>query len=202
MRTETIERKIYTFSELSENAKEKVKQWYLDGKEAEIFTEMCEERILEILSNSDLKVQYSLSSCQGDGFNIYGNLDLKDTLKELDGKFAQEEKAEILKAIEFFNEYYLYFELEENKRYYYCMESYNKNAINYVLADLKENEPEREINFILFEEFLKESIDYISKFCSDFEKSGYEYFYEISESELSEICDVNGYEFLEDGTLY
>ena len=38
--------------------------------------------------------------------------------------------------------------------------------------------------------------------CNNFEKDGYSYFYEISDSDLSEICDDNNYTFLADGNLF
>ena len=38
--------------------------------------------------------------------------------------------------------------------------------------------------------------------CNVYEKWGYEYFYEVSEEEMEDICEANGYEFLEDGTIF
>ena len=75
MRTETITTtyEIYKFNELSDDAKERVKQWYLDGQEnmTFIFTEDCIEDLHNLFGDNSLEVQYSLAGCQGDGFNIY-----------------------------------------------------------------------------------------------------------------------------------
>lgn len=35
-----------------------------------------------------------------------------------------------------------------------------------------------------------------------YEKYGYKYFYEADEEEITEVCEANGWEFLEDGTFY
>ena len=40
------------------------------------------------------------------------------------------------------------------------------------------------------------------KLCASYEEQGYNYFYEIEEDDLEEMCEVNGYEFLEDGTTF
>ena len=38
--------------------------------------------------------------------------------------------------------------------------------------------------------------------CRSYEKQGYEYFYEISDEDLEEMCEANEYEFLADGTIF
>ena len=61
----------------SEEAKEKAKQWYLDGQEPFIFSEMVKEDLYNLFGRNNLDVQYSLASCQGDGFNIYGKINAR-----------------------------------------------------------------------------------------------------------------------------
>ena len=79
MRTVTKTYNVYKYNELSEDAKEKVKQWYLDDDfSPQEFENSCMDALNRLFPNSDLKVQFSLSACQGDGFNIYGKLDLSD----------------------------------------------------------------------------------------------------------------------------
>lgn len=77
----TKEYNVYDFFELSEEAKERAKQWYLDDdfRQPE-FTEIYEQDLQNIFPDSELKLQYSLSYCQGDGLNIYGNLDVNNIL--------------------------------------------------------------------------------------------------------------------------
>ena len=110
MRKETVVTtyEIYTYDELSGEAKEKVKQWYLEGQEADIFTDICKEDLNNLFGENDLDVQYSLSYCQGDGFNIYGQIKAKQIfeclennnggtqLEEFKGVLTDEEKKTIL----------------------------------------------------------------------------------------------------------
>lgn len=72
--TETITTMVYNFNELSDKAKEKVKEWYLNGQDAEFFYEDSMAYINELFPNSELDIQFSLGYCQGDGFNIYGEI--------------------------------------------------------------------------------------------------------------------------------
>ena len=71
--------KVYEYMELSDDAKENAKQWYLnDDPRSYELTDIFMEDIHQIFPNSKLEVQWSLSSCQGDGVNIYGSVDLHD----------------------------------------------------------------------------------------------------------------------------
>ena len=75
MRSVNVTYKIYEFSELSEDAKAKVKKWYLDNfYQNEEFSDICKEDLSHRFPKSDLNVQYSLSYCQGAGLNVYGTL--------------------------------------------------------------------------------------------------------------------------------
>lgn len=83
--------KVFSFSELSEKAKDKVRQWYLnDDLRTDIFTEDCLYRLGELFPNSDLKVEYSLGYCQGDGLNIYGDLRLDDVMEYIKDNFTED----------------------------------------------------------------------------------------------------------------
>lgn len=87
MRTVTETYNVYTYAELSEEAKEKANQWYLDDSlRNEIFSEIYTEDLKSLFPGSDLKMQYSLGYCQGDGLNIYGKLDLMDVFKTIRDK--------------------------------------------------------------------------------------------------------------------
>ena len=87
MRSVNVTYKIYEFSELSEDVKAKVKEWYLNNfYQNEEFLDICKEELSHRFPKSDLKVQYSLSYCQGDGLNVYGTLNLKDVLYNLSKK--------------------------------------------------------------------------------------------------------------------
>ena len=73
----TIKRKYntYDFSELNESAKERARQWYLDDDmRSSDWENEIEQDLMTMFPNSDLHIQFSLNSCQGDGVNIYGEL--------------------------------------------------------------------------------------------------------------------------------
>ena len=132
MRTATIEYQVYKYMELSDEAKAKAKEWYLEGREPFVFTEMCEEDLYNLFGENDLKVQYSLAYCQGDGFNIYGKIDAESILKCLEehnggtqlerfeNALTEKEKKTILHYAEMCGE----IELPINNRYCYCVARY------------------------------------------------------------------------------
>lgn len=193
MRTITILKNIYTFNELSEKAKAKVIQDYLsDEFRTEIFSEDCMNRITELFPNSDLKIQFSLCNCQGDGFNIYGKISLTDLLENLKDKFSSEE----LKTLEqYFTESGVdSYIMAMNHYYCYCMAAYHEFT----------EEVERELGYHspIFDKFDNKARLYIGKLCKDFENAGYDFLYHVSEEEIEDWADANGYEFTEDGTIF
>ena len=58
----------FHYEELSQDAKETAKNWFLND---EIRSELCTDNIMEevrtLFPKSELKIQYSVSGCQGDG---------------------------------------------------------------------------------------------------------------------------------------
>ena len=84
MRTECVHYNVYQYNELSAEAKERVKEWYLNGQEPCIFSDDCENDLYNLFGKNDLKVQFSLAYCQGDGFNIYGEIDAESIFKCLE----------------------------------------------------------------------------------------------------------------------
>ena len=212
MKTETITTiyEIYKFNELSEDAKENVRQWYLNGQEAYIFTEMCKEDLYNLFGKNNLDVQYSLSSCQGDGFNIYGKISAwkileclekhngGSQLEEFENVLTKEEKEVILKYGKECEE----IKLPYNNHYCYSLSEYIdiKNEWEYDLeyADYTLED----IDVELLEKFENLVREIFYKLCKGFEKLGYEYFYEVYDGDLEEFCECNDFEFLEDGTVF
>lgn len=208
MKTVAIEYNVYKYNELSDDAKEKVREWYLEGQEPFVFTEDCKEDLRNLFGRNNLDVQYSLSYCQGDGFNIYGNIDAQsifDCLEQHNGgtqlarfenMLTDKEKKTILAYAEVCGE----IELPMNRHYCYSLASYidiyDKWETALVYADY------RDINVEVLKKFEKLVRGIFRTLCKDYEKQGYEYFYEISEEDLEEICEANEYEFLEDGTIF
>lgn len=198
MRTVTKKYNVYKYSELSENAKENVKQWYLDGQLAEFFTETCEQDLKNLFGENDLKIQYSLGYCQGDGFNIYGTInaeDIIDCLENHNGR-CQLEKFENVLTNKEKEKILLYakecgkIELPYNNRYCYSLTDY---------IDIADNWNIHTKSVLKFEQMVK---DIFKTLCNMYEEQGYEYFYEVEEEILEEHCEINDYEFLADGSLF
>ena len=209
MRTATVEYKVYKYIELTEEAKEKAKAWYLEGREPFIFTEMCEEDIYNLFGENELKVQYSLGYCQGDGFNIYGKIDAESILKcleehnggtqleQFENALTEKEKKTILHYAELCGE----IELPINNRYCYCIARYVDVAEEWEYI-LENHFDYSNVNKEALEKFENLVQEIFEKLCASYEEQGYEYFYEISEEDLEEMCEANGYEFLADGTVF
>ena len=212
MREVTITRtyNVYDFSELSEEAKEKAKAWYLDGQEPEIFTENCEEDLACLFPNSDLKVQYSLAYCQGDGLNIYGELDPLNIIALLREKKCGDTFSEVNKALTAREEKILraYIKIFRFKislpmnttHYSYCIADKTDFA-NEWIEELEYNQF-RSIKTGVIRKFERIVVSVFRKLAAQYEKAGYEYFYEISDEDMKEICEANEYMFLKDGTYF
>lgn len=210
MRTIVIEHNVYKYDELSENAKRQVKEWYLNNQDPYIFTEDCKMDLENLFGKNDLHIQYSLNSCQGDGFNIYGLINTEDIvnclenqnggtqLKRFENVLTEEEKKTILTYAKEVGECAI-IELPWNNRYCYSL----ANRINFAEDWKCELEYySNNINKALVEKFENLVQEIFIELCGNYEKQGYEYFYEISEEDLRDICDGNEWEFLEDGTFY
>lgn len=209
MRTEVVEYKIYKFNELSDGSKEKVKQWYLDVvQEPCFFTEDCEQDLYNLFGENDLKVQYSLGYRQGDGFNIYGKIDAENIfnclekhnggtqLEKFENVLTEKEKKTILHYAEECGE----IELPENNRYCYSL-AYYIDIVNEWEWNL-ENVCYKNINTEVLKKFETMVREIFGELCKSYEENGYNYFYEISEEDLEEICEENELEFYENGKLY
>ena len=214
MKTITKTYKVYNYNELSDEAKEKVKQDYLDDPvRNDLFYEDCMETIYSLFPQSDLKVQYSLSSCQGDGFNIYGTLDVFNMINlmrnreklpiSLLNEIEKDIDAFTSEELDLLSQYYNYYcssiKIPHNFRYCYSQSDYIDFADDW--KDQLENaEMEYNENIIIkFEDFVK---NFFSELNSMFEKDGYEFLYNASEEEIEDWCEVNEYMFLENGTLF
>lgn len=209
MRTATVEYKVYTYDELSNKAKEKVKQWYLDGQEPEFLTENCNNDLYNLFGENNLNVEYSLGYCQGDGLNIYGTIKAENIfncledhnggaqLERFENILTEKEKRTILHYANECGE----INLPKNGRYCYCIAD-RIDIANDWEYQLEYYSGYRNINKAVLKKFENMVREIFETLCESYEKMGYEYFYEISEEDLSEICECNGYEFLEDGTTF
>lgn len=197
MRTETKVYNVYKYEELSEKAKENVRNWYLETQDSSVFTENCRYRLDELFPNSNLKVQYSLAYCQGDGLNIYGDIDLNDVLMHIADNFTEKE-------LKFFNwacrTYGSMYNMPSNHHYCYCICSRNPFTDDW-LCDM-EQDCIRAIPEALLGKFSKLVGNYLDNLCHELEEDGYSYFYEIADEDLRDACEANEWEFDEDGNIW
>ena len=195
MKTITKKIDLYTYDELNGEAKEKVKQWYLEIQDAEFFSDMCiEDLYAEGFKNSDLKLQFSLNYCQGGGLNIYGDLYLNEALEVLKDNFSTKE----YKRLSFYLEDMPAYEMPYNNYYSYCVAEYIET--NALIEEY--NEGDENMDHELINRFNGLLIKYFVKKCSQFEKEGYRYFYEVNEDDLQKFCNDGDYYFTESGEVY
>ena len=188
----------YKFKELSDESKEKVRQWYLEGRDVETFIWSTEDFLKDLYPNSKLECAFSLNYCQGDHFYIYGKFYIPDFYD----KIKQDSTLNIFTDKE---HKFISWMLKECYPYSEIPYSY-KNFISYdnllddIIHDL-ENGSYKNVKWNVVEKFKNSLLKLIEKDNRMFMEDGYEYFYEISDEELEESCEANGYEFYEDGEI-
>ena len=207
----TREYKVYNFSELSEEAKDKVKQWYLDDDFRPYdFENIYTEDLKYLFNNSDLKLQFSLSYCQGDGLNIYGKLDLTDVFtairdtehsgdlfEQYKDLFSEHEQKTIEAYMEVCGREV---ELPYNRHYCYCIDDRVDFADDWIES----------LEYCRYKNIQIDTIRKMEKLVgrmfenlsATYEKYGYDYFYNADDEVVNEACEANGWRFLEDGTFF
>lgn len=200
---ETITRvyHVYDYDELSEKAKERVKNWYINDEfRTDIFSDDCNLFLSENYPESELKVQYSLNYCQGDGLNIYGKLYLIDMLNKISyDNYTEKEKRFIHWLFTKYNKYFSV-QLPENRHYCYCI--VDQIDLEYdIISDL-EYDRIRDINYGAIRKFQDNVIDHFKTLCSEYKSAGYKYFYDPDEEEIADTCSANDWKFTEDGEFF
>lgn len=190
----TITKKInlYEYNELEEKAKERAKENFLETRrelDNDMFTEIAMEIIRNYFQFTDgLEIQYSLSSSQGDGVNIYGKFDLRNV-----------EGMDWLK-LEIDN-----FELTENFRYCYSLKSQTETeTVDEIISDFECAFGHEITNWQVMEirKMVETVFEKLKKAEKEIEDYGYKFFYEVSDAEIKEYADANGVLYLYNGTEY
>lgn len=211
MEVVTRKYKVYNFSELSEDAKEKAKQWYLDDDfRPSEFENIYTEDLHYLFNNSDLKMQFSLSYCQGDGLNIYGKLDLMDVFaairdadhsgeqfKQYKDLFSEHEQKTIEAYMEACGRE---IELPYNRHYCYCVDDRVDFADEWI--EILEYCRYKNIQIDTIRKMEKLVGMMFENLSATYEKYGYDYFYNADDEVVNEACEANGWRFLEDGTFF
>ncbi len=208
MRTITVHHNIYKYNELSDKAKDKAKEWYLGCQEPSIFEDMVNEDLKHLFGmDNDLRVQFSLSYCKGDGLNIYGELPIDkfiecieneaaEELKKYKGYLTEEEKNTILD----YAGYAPYIRLPENTRYCDCTTMY-ANWYEHLL-DCELYECVEEVDEELIDKFNNLVCNAMTTLCKCREEDGYNFFYKVDDDTMEDMCAANEWEFYEDGSIY
>lgn len=209
MKEVTMGFNVYRFEELNEEAKEVVKQWYLDGQDSSNFNDILKYELDLFFPNSELNASYSLNYCQGDGVNIHGIISLKDvlefsTLHQLNEFYPKMKEVFTEKEIKTLNFYFK--QISDSTIELPRTRGYACSAVMaYVEANLIESleyDKIRDINKKLIKKFEKFFIESLMILTKEFEERGYDFFYEISKEDLQEYCESNDYWFYENGEFY
>ena len=187
MRQETIVRNIYKYEELSEAAKKSAKERY-----NELDIDLVTELLIDIVEEAGFKgadVYWSLSYCQGDGACFVGRGWRGEELEKIVTKaYKGEVPKNIKRILPFVNEYIV----THSGRYYH----YN-SCRGEIYFEREVTRAEKYVEEL--EEVLEE---YRKEVCQRLEDSGYkniEYF--MSEEYFAELCELNEWEFTEEGVM-
>lgn len=199
MRTVTEIFEVYDFTELSDKAKEKVREFYGECQEPCFFTEDCEEYIKEILPNSEVGVSYSLGYSQSDYFSLTGIVSLSDVLDKISDSYTDKEIKYLHWLI---NEWCSSITLDN--RWCYGNRYFTRSSIDFaadVISDMEYSDI-RGIRHELIEDFEESVYSFLDDLRNELKNDGYAYFYEYTDEDIEEWCDCNEYEFLANGELY
>ena len=200
MKVFTFTKNGYKYNELTSKAKEKVKSDYLnDPILSDLFTEDIIQDLSFLFPNSDLKVNYSLCYCQGDGLNIHGTLKLYDFISVWEA--TEKEKRAISYYIDNSENEYTF---NKNNHYCYSCKFIDKKYIDDDISefiDYLKNYKIRDINEDLITRFFNDMINYFQELDEKWEKAGYKYFYEIDDESIIEWAEANDYYFDEGGAI-
>lgn len=212
MKTITIEKKLYNYDELTEQAKEKAKQdfLYIYRQNSDDFYDCTVDELNSYyFPNSDLEIEYSLSYCQGDGFNIYGKMDVKDAvefvLQRKRDKIQEKKKGDkIIRFLKWLSKQGYIINLPHNWQHYsYCYvehSDYDYQILSCLEQDGYISGYEEKKNFLeYFDNYFKRCIQ---ELCKEKEEQGYKWYYEVEEEEIKQFSEDLDFMFEENGEIY
>ena len=183
---------VYEFNELSEEAKQKAIDLWYETEDFPFLEDDIKEEMKQIDSCFyDVQLQYSLSCCQGDGLSFEGTLNLEKFLNEV---YSKKLRSSYKRALNDF----IYDVGSEGNTGHYCYGHKNQIIYDENYQDFKDH---KYINK-LWDDVLEEIKEYYLNICKKLEKYGYEILeYRMTFNEFSEHCEINGYNFYDDGTM-
>jgi len=188
---------VYTYDELNDQAKEKVREWYRQGQ-AELgdYTREVSEHFkyaLDEIGYPSDKCYWSLSNCQGDGMAFYGDIDRDAIAKIRNRVLPRTSRARSLTNTFLFNE--VTFTISDCNRHY---NHYNSMAVNFEANNVSEKTYQL---LIELRDAIQEDVKDLSK---ELERAGYDIIEGMEEDEyVDENIRANDqWEFHEDGELF
>lgn len=203
-KTVTREFTVYSFSELSEEAKEVVRQDYLEwNRWPEDFQEMMDYDLTELFPASDLELAFEVSFSQSDFMGIYGSLSLIDAVNivsiEFKNDFTEKEIRFLKWAV---SEYPQNVELSGNRHKF---RRYGIAWDSDLISDLEYNleyDNIRDIRYKTLEKFETKLTGFLEELCKAYFTEAEKYFYEANDSEVEEWAEDNDYYFTENGKIF
>lgn len=187
---------VYSYEELNQRARDRVRDFYLGSLDSDVFEEYCAEYLKKRFPCSRLRIEYSLNYCQGDGLNIYGELNLIDAFSLVRNGFSVAEQTEIAHLLVLYLGNY---SMNRNpSRYAYCVcdgHEYTENLID----QMEENH--QCPPFSLLRKFDRLVQNLMAYCCRELENAGYDFFHGAEDSDIVDWCEANNFEFYADGTL-
>ena len=191
MRTKTVN--VYTYSELSEKAKEYARMTYGQFDDVEFLTEEMKLQLHDA-GFPDAKVNWSLAFCQGDGVCFMGEwYGRDDGMKEM---VVQAYKGEVPKNVQ---RILPFVRLQLTKfEHYYC-HAYTVSAEVDIVENYVGNIDRIEA---IMEELEKDLNEYRIEMCEKLERFGYGYIEDCeSEERFADDAEANEWEFYENGEM-
>lgn len=187
--------KVYDFNELSDKAKENARMKYREHfRETEMFSDMCNDKIKQDFPHSDLKVEYSLSYCQGDGLNIYGTFAVSDIIhfiKEKHEDYSELFNKQEKRFIDYLEKQNIEITSRGNNHYSYYTDK--AEDVKYYIELEMEGNYYRDIPYNTIQCIANMFNDCFRKYCKEMEDDGYNYFYEVEDEEILEMWEMNEY---------
>lgn len=194
-RTITKTYTLYTFGELSDDAKEVVREYYLEHvRDAQDLNDCFDSQLADIFPDSNINVEW----CYSDGLSLWGRFNLYELLDHLWVKLSD-------KAQRFLSWYFLYFGIDDAYEIpmpYKGHVVYDNKCFTTPIVLSMEGAHMRGIPYDVLNEFDIDIREFISSLCADFYHAVQEYFDYVDDDEIISWCDANDLEFYSDGTLY
>lgn len=179
---------LFDYGELTEKAKSRAKSDYLEScRLSEDYQRDCEMWLEEDFPNSDLNVYFDLSSGQGDYFSICGKFDLRDFLPFWENGTEKEKR-----RMQFYTAYAPHSVEIAEKSWHDDPEWEAEEFIDY-LGGL------RDVDSACIKKYIHDLYNYIYARDKEFKEAGYNYFYEVTDEEVIDFAEANGWAFTENG---